>query len=171
MRRKPPKATAALAKMVWKSQRRPSARSVARAMSAAGYDVHYVTVARWKRNDWKSNSNDNHALDVARTKLEAIAPLATQDPILAAAEESDEQLSDAALLRQESRKLSALSIRVWGAAEPQLEKLVRRGTGELALLIEALAASSQAAMNALMQAEKIENGPPLAGTGSSPLPG
>src|SRR5262249_14449806 len=135
MRRKPPKATAALAKMVWKSQHRPSARSVARAMTAAGYDVHYVTVARWKRNDWKSNSNDDHVLDIARAKLEAIAPLATQDPIPAAARESDEQLSDAALLRQESRKLSALSIRVSGATQARLEKLVRHRTGELALLI------------------------------------
>src|SRR5262249_14597023 len=50
----------------------------------------------------------------------------------------DEQLSDPALLRQEVRKLSALSIRVWDAAQPQLEKLVRRRTGELALLIQAL---------------------------------
>ena len=169
-KRKLPKATPALAKSVWENQKRPSARSVARVMTAAGYNVHWVTVARWKRNGWKSNGNDDHPLDVARAKLEAIAALATGDPIPAAAKERDEQPSDPALLRQEARHLSALSLQVWNAAEPQLAKLVRRRTGELALLIEALAVSSQAAMNALSQAEKMENGPTLAGTGSSPLP-
>jgi hypothetical protein len=49
---------------------------------------------------WKSNSNNDHPLDVARAKLEAIAPLATRNPISAAAEEGEEQLSDAALLRK-----------------------------------------------------------------------
>jgi hypothetical protein len=83
------------------------------------------------------------------------------DPTLAAAEEREEQLSDAALLRQESRKLSALSIRVWDAAEPQLKKLVRRRTGELALLVQALAETSQAVVDALSQAERMGSGPPL----------
>jgi hypothetical protein len=134
---------------------------VTRALTAAGYDVHFVTVARWKRGGWADNGNHHHPLDRARAKLEAIAPLATRDPIPAAAEESDKQLSDAALLRQESRKLSALSIRVWEAAEPELKRLVRRRTGELALLIQALAESSQAVTNALSQAERMGSGPPL----------
>jgi len=58
-----------------------------------------------------------------------------------------------------------LSTQVSNAAERKLDKLVRSRTGELALLLEALAASSQAAINALSQAEKIENGPP----GPAPL--
>ena len=58
----------------------------------------------------------------------------------------------------------------YNAAEPQLKKLVRRRTGELALLITALVESSQAVTNALSQAEKMEHAPPLAGTGSAPLP-
>jgi hypothetical protein len=134
-------------------------------MTAAGHPVDFTTVARWKRNGWQSNSNDDHALDLARAKLEAIAPLATRNPISAAAEE--EQLSDAALLREESRKLSTLSLQVWNAAEMELNRLVRGRTGELAVLVEALAECGQAAINALSQAEKIEHGPPLAGTGSS----
>jgi hypothetical protein len=113
-------------------------------MTAAGYRVDFTTIARWKRDGWRANSNDDHPLDVARAKLEAIAPLATGNPIPAAAEERKEQPSDAALLHEESRKLSALSLQVWNAAEPQLKKLVRRRTGELALLIQALAESSQA---------------------------
>jgi hypothetical protein len=137
-------------------------------MTSAGYDVHFVTVARWKRQGWRANSNDDHPLDVARGRLESLLPLATGNPV--PAEEkmgADEELSDAALLRQESRKLSALSIQVWDAAEPQLKKLIRSRTGELAILIQALAESGQAVTNALSQAEKIEHGPPLAGTGGA----
>jgi len=66
-------------------------------------------------------------------------------------------MSDAALLRRESQKLAALSTEVWDAAGRKLGKLVRSRTGELALLVRALAESSQAAINALSQAEKIEN--------------
>ena len=172
MKRKLPKATASLAKTVWERQKRPSARSVAIAMTSAGYDVHFVTVARWKRQGWRANSNDDHPLDVACSKLESIAPLVSGLPKDVAQERetsnaNDEQLSDAVLLRQESRKLSALSIQVWDAAEPQLKKLIRSRTGELAILIQALAESGQAVTNALSQAEKIEHGPPLAGTGGA----
>jgi len=73
---------------------------------------------------------------------------------------------DAELLRQESRKLSALSTEVWDAAERKLGKLVRSRTGELALLIQALAESSQAAVNALSQAERMEH---AATSGDSPV--
>jgi hypothetical protein len=136
MKQKLPKASPALAKCVWERQKRPSSRNVARAMTAAGYPIDFTTIARWKRQGWRVNNNEDHPLDVARAKLEAIAPLASGNPA-AAAEESDEQLSGAALLRQESGKLSALSIQVWNAAEPQLKKLVRR-TGELPLLVIAV---------------------------------
>jgi hypothetical protein len=168
MKQKLAKATPALAKSVWERQKRPSARSVARAMTLAGYDVHFVTVARWKREGWRTNTYDDHPLDIARSKLESNAPLVTGNPV--PAEEkmgADEELSDAALLRQESRKLSALSAHVWDAAQPELKKLVRRRTGELALLVEALVECGQAAINALSQAEKMENAAPLVGTGSS----
>jgi hypothetical protein len=132
MKRKLPKATPALAKSVWQSQKRPSSRNVARAMTTAGYPVDFTTVARWKRHGWRANSNDDHPLDVARAKLEAIAPLATGDPAPqdeASAENEAEQMSDAALLRRESQKLAALSAQVWNAAEPHLKKLVRSRTG------------------------------------------
>jgi hypothetical protein len=37
------------AERVWKSQARPSARTVATAMTRAGRPVHFTTVARWRR--------------------------------------------------------------------------------------------------------------------------
>jgi hypothetical protein len=135
---------------------------VATAMTAAGYDVHFVSVARWKRHGWRSNINDDHLLDVARSKLQVNLPVVTGNPVTAEETvDGEEGLSDAAPLRQEVRKLSALSLQVWNAAEPQLKKLVRRRTGELALLIQALAETSQAVTNALSQAERMGSGPPL----------
>jgi hypothetical protein len=78
-RRTLPKATPEMAKRVWSRHQRPSARRVARAMGLAGYPVHWVTVARWRANDWKAEQS-NHPLEVARAQLEAVAPLLTGDP-------------------------------------------------------------------------------------------
>jgi hypothetical protein len=44
-----PPVTSQEAERVWKSQARPSARNVARALTHAGRPVHFTTVARWKR--------------------------------------------------------------------------------------------------------------------------
>ena len=133
--------------------------------------MHWVTIGRWRRNGWRANSGAEHPLDIARAKLEAIAPLATGDPALAA-EANDltaaKQVSDATLLRQEAARLSAVSVQVWNAAEPKLEKLVRRRTGELALLIQALTECGEAAANALAQAERMEQTPPLSGVARQP---
>jgi len=45
----PPPVTPLEAKRVWDEQRRPSARSVAKALTQAGRPVHFTTVARWKK--------------------------------------------------------------------------------------------------------------------------
>jgi hypothetical protein len=41
------------AKRVWDEQRRPSSRSVAKALTQAGRPVHFTTVARWKKREWQ----------------------------------------------------------------------------------------------------------------------
>jgi hypothetical protein len=74
-----PKATPEMAKRVWSRQQRPSARRVARAMGLAGYPVHWVTVARWRKSGWNAEPS-GHPLEVARAQLEAVAPLVTGDP-------------------------------------------------------------------------------------------
>jgi hypothetical protein len=74
-----PKATPTMARRVWETQRRPSARNVARALAAAGYKTHFVTVARWKAKNWEPVTSD-HPLEIARGRLEAVAPLLTGDP-------------------------------------------------------------------------------------------
>jgi hypothetical protein len=56
-----------------------------------------------------------------------------------------------------------LSAQVWRAAEPHRKKLVRSRTGELALLIEALAETGKAINSALVQVGTLEHAPPLSG--------
>src|SRR5262249_35548764 len=74
-----PKATPELAQRVWARQQRPSARGVARAMRAAGYPVHFVTINRWRAQDWKARASA-HPLEIARSQLDAVVPLVTGNP-------------------------------------------------------------------------------------------
>src|ERR1700730_14661759 len=76
-----PYATPALAKAVWEHQSSASARSVARALGAAGYPVHWVTVARWRRTGWQPiGPARRHPLALARAGLESVAPVVTGIP-------------------------------------------------------------------------------------------
>jgi len=168
MKRSLPKATPALAKSVWQNQKRPSARSVARAMTAAGYPVHFTTVARWKAQGWPTHTNDVHPLDQARAALDSIAPLLTGDPMTKAedvtneAKDNFEGLSDAELLRQTARELSIAFICVAKAIELSVPSLVASRPSEAAVLIDALVACGKAANAATLQAECMERGPGLA---------
>jgi hypothetical protein len=86
-------------------------------MTLSGFAVHFTTIARWKRGGWKTDTNDDHPLDVARTTIESFAPLLSGDPMAtiqdikdAGASKSEmEQLSDAELLRKTSKELCILS--------------------------------------------------------------
>jgi hypothetical protein len=48
-------------------------------MQQAGYRVHFVTVNRWRAQGWRTTAAD-HPLEIARGRLEAIAPLVSRDP-------------------------------------------------------------------------------------------
>jgi len=164
-----PKATPALAKSVWQNQKRPSARNVARAMTAAGYPVHFTTVARWKAQGWPTHINDVHPLDQARAALDSIAPLLTGDPmtkaedLISEAKDNLDGLSDTDRLRRAARELSVTFIRVANAIERSVASLVASRPSEVAALIDALVACGRAANAATLQAERIERGPPLTG--------
>jgi len=169
-----PKATPALAKSVWQNQKRPSARSVARAMTAAGYPVHFTTVARWKRHGW-ADTDCVHPLDQARAALDSIAPLLTGDPMTKAEDlireakdnisevkDNLDALSDAERLRRAARELSITFILVATAIEQSVPLLVASRPSELAALIDALVACGQAANAATLQAERMEREPGVA---------
>jgi hypothetical protein len=97
---------------VWARQQRPSARTVAAALTLSGHPVHYATVARWKRQDWRPVRSD-HPLEVARSQIEAVAPLVTADPetrlddIIGVPEGKElDQSADGELLRKAARELA-----------------------------------------------------------------
>ena len=174
MKRSLPKATPSLAKSVWQNQKRPSARSVARAMTAAGYPVHFTTVARWKRHGW-ADTDGVHPLDQARAALDSIAPLLTGDPMTKAedlireakdniseAKDNLDALSDTERLRRAARELSITFILVATAIEQSVPLLVASRPSELAALIDALVACGQAANAATLQAERMEREPGVA---------
>jgi hypothetical protein len=174
MTRPLPKATPALAKAVWENQRRPSARSVARALTASGRPVHFATIARWKAKKWRADTND-HPLDVARATLESITPLVSSDPQTTIQDIKDEgsstdleQLSDAELLRKTATELCTLSVMVHRTLREELGHLVTMRTDELGFLIQSLSACLQAVRNAYAQADDMENGPPLPGSRGQP---
>jgi hypothetical protein len=138
-------------------------------MTAAGYPVHFTTVARWKAQGWRPHTDDVHPLDQARAALDSFAPLLTGDPMTKAddlicdgsAKENLERLSDAEHLRRSARELSILLIRMHELLVPRLGSLMAERLGELALFIRACVACGQAANAATLQAECMERGPPL----------
>jgi hypothetical protein len=85
------------AKRVWDSQRCPSSRSVARVLTQAGRPVHFTTVARWRRQGWRSRSTSEHPLTAAMSTLDLAVPILTGDPtskvadILGTIEDKDDE--------------------------------------------------------------------------------
>jgi len=134
-------------------------------MTAAGYPVHFTTVARWKTQGWRAHTDGVHPLDQARAALDSVAPLLTGDPMTKAddlicdgsAKENLERLSDAEHLRRSARELSILLIRMQELLVPRMGSLMSERLGELALLIRAMVACGEAAnAAALLQAERME---------------
>jgi hypothetical protein len=117
-----PKATPELARRVWEAQRRPSARTVARALTLGGCAAHYTTIARWKTRGWRPVKSD-HLLEVARRQLEAVASLATGDPettiddlINDPVRKRDfDELTDAEVLQRAAREVTIATALVFNA--------------------------------------------------------
>ena len=68
------------ARRVWDEQRRPSSRSVAKALTQAGRPVHFTTVARWKKREWQVVPRLERPLAAAMRKVDLFVPLLTGDP-------------------------------------------------------------------------------------------
>jgi len=143
-------------------------------MTAAGYPVHFTTVARWKRHGW-ADTDCVHPLDQARAALDSIAPLLTGDPMTKAEDlireakdnisevkDNLDALSDTERLRRAARELSITFILVATAIEQSVPLLVASRPSELAALIDALVACGQAANAATLQAERMEREPGVA---------
>jgi hypothetical protein len=105
-----PRATPELAQRVWARQQRPSARRVARPMQQAGYHVHFATIVRWRAQNWPVKASE-HPLEIARGRLETVAPLVSGHPettiqslIDGSARSDFDELTDGEVLRRAARE-------------------------------------------------------------------
>jgi hypothetical protein len=167
MNRALPQATPQLAKAVWGRQRRPSARSVARALCSAGYPVHFVTVARWKAEDWRP-VDAAHPLDTARARLDAVAPLVTGDPrtsiddlVSKAVDRKPlNALNDGELLLAAARELTIALIVITRAVGERAASLADSKPGELAAAWRSIAACFTAATKTFSQSLNLRQAAP-----------
>jgi len=155
-----PRLTPDLAKSVWQAHRRPSARRVARALNQAGYPIHYTTIGRWRSEGWREVEQGAHPIEAARIALDSAVPILTGEPTTTSEElvngREDKgqlgELTDKELLRTAAREALITHILIEREFHAQLAELVKAKPMETGVLIEALAALSEAATGALQQA-------------------
>jgi len=136
------------AKRVWDRQRRRSARTVASALTQAGRSVHFTTVARWKRQGWRTVATDEHPVEAARRSLDAAMPLLTGDPMTTVQDFLDasdntrglEEMTDEQVQARTVREISIALILISEEISQRCEHLIGNKTGEFAVLLKALAA-------------------------------
>jgi hypothetical protein len=162
-----PYATPALAKAVWEHQSSASARSVARALGAAGYPVHWVTVARWRRTGWQPiEPARRHPLALARAGLESVAPVVTGIPTTSIKDlikeypnrESLEKLTDAELLRMAAREVAMALVIIARTIQARAISLVSTNAGGVADLLKSVATALDAVGSAFVQALTLRRG-------------
>ena len=162
-----PYATPALAKAGWEHQSSASARSVARALGAAGYPVHWVTVARWRCTGWLPiGPARRHPLALARAGLESVAPVVTGIPTTSIKDlikeypnrESLEKLTDAKLLRLAARAAAMAVVIIARTIQARAISLVSTNAGGVADLLKSVAPALDAVGSAFVQALTLRRG-------------
>jgi hypothetical protein len=129
--------------------------------------VHYVTVARWRVQNWRTVVSD-HPLEAAHAALDAAAPLVTGDPrttiddLVARAADADSLAakSDSQLLRAAARELIIALIVLTRAITRKAAELLTEKPIELTASLRAIATANLAAAKALGQARDLEQGGP-----------
>jgi hypothetical protein len=133
---------------------------VARALTQSGHRVHFTTVNRWRRRQWREVEGE-HPLDRARADLESALPLMTRDPTStiddlvrsSPVREQLEGLSDAELLRKVGRALAmAIYVVAHMMLRQEAQALITTRTGAVAVLMRALADSMRSVTAAFGQA-------------------
>jgi hypothetical protein len=156
-----PRATPSLAKAVWQSQKWPSARSVARALTLSGRPVHFTT-NRWRGRDWRVATIE-HPLVQARSDLNSALALVTGNPTSTIddligdrpARNELEHLTDAQLLRRAARELAMAVVMVAHVLMRQAALVLTR-PGEVGILFRSLAACAQAITAGFAQATNVQ---------------
>jgi hypothetical protein len=144
------------AKRVWESQRQPTARSVARALSQAGQKVDAKTIVRWKARNWTSASQQRHPLETAWDMLDTAIPLLTGDPTstvwsisrMQQTAELLEKLTEDELYRQRTRALRTVVIVVSLELARRVKEFIPERFDEYTLLLKAVTLAFRASLDA-----------------------
>jgi hypothetical protein len=145
------------AKRVWDSHRRPSSRSVARDLTQAGRPVHFTTIARWRRQGWRSQKEAEHPLTAAMTMLDLAVPLLTGDPtskvadILGTIEDRDDESKTNRKHMPRVIREAYVALIVSARLLQYHPELIPNKPGQIALLIKARSRLMRAAANAHLQ--------------------
>ena len=129
-------------------------------MQQAGYRVHFVTVNRWRAQGWRTTAAD-HPLEIARGRLEAIAPLVTGDPETIVEDLIDDprndfgELTDGEVLRRAAREAAIATALIWKAIKDRITKS-DFDLLELTPALSALGQSMHALPGALEQAIDLQ---------------
>jgi hypothetical protein len=143
------------AKRVWDSQRGPSARSVAKALTQAGRPVHFATVARWRRQGWQTVTSPEHPVERARRAVDAASSVVTLDPTLTTQDwirgtEKLTRISDDQLLARAVRQTTIASILLMEEFARKSDLIVGKPK-EMAAVLEAVAVAVRACAEATSQ--------------------
>src|SRR5258708_3003367 len=134
------------AKRVWDSQRRPDARNVAQGTRYAGRPVHFTTVARWKRQGWRTVATAQHPIEAATRALDVAIPLLTGDPTSTVKSFVDgkdctsglEEMADEQLQARTVREPNIALIFISEAMAQQCTVLIPNKTPNFAVLFKSL---------------------------------
>jgi hypothetical protein len=155
-----PRATPAMAKLVWQGLRgNRSSRIVSKKLLQAGFYAHHTTIARWRRRGWPANGKGKDSIDAALAGVDIAAPLLTGDPKTTVDELVNlnegkarlEELSDKELATAAVRQALITITLVEEAFNAQLPKLVNERPRETAVLVGALAVLLQTTTDAVRQ--------------------
>ena len=90
--------------------------------------MHFVTVARWRAQNWRAKVSD-HPLEIARGRLDAAVPLVSGNPettiddlIDDPAHNNFDELTDAEVLRRTARETAIATAIVWKAIKDRITK-------------------------------------------------
>jgi hypothetical protein len=158
-----PRVSCEEARRVWESQRRPSARNVAQALSQAGRHVHFATINRWRKRGWRTGPAE-HPLDTARAALDSAVPILMGSPRSCVVElvekdfDADQlrELSDQELVRTASREIIIALIRCSRVLRERVSDLVSRKPMEVSILISAMSQCLKAAVIGLLHGGELE---------------
>lgn len=146
----------ALARKIWESMERPSARRVAQRLTQSGSPLSHETVNRWRRSGWRNVERRPHPLDAARGALDDAVPVLIDDPLATTSTvtaqspelASLQELTESQLVRRAARELLQ-GIAVISRGLLHREELLLSRPMAMAIMFRALADSIRVATEAL----------------------